>query len=53
MLNASRIRRVARGAGVSEHDVKELIQQFLLMKKMTKQIMRKGRGLNLQKLGLS
>ena len=44
MLNASRIRRVARGSGVSERDVKELIQQYLLMRKMTKQMMRGGRG---------
>jgi len=43
MLNASRIRRIARGSGVSERDVKELVQQYFLMKKMTKQMMRRGR----------
>lgn len=45
MLNASRIRRIARGSGVSERDVKELVQQYFLMKMMTKQMMRRGRPL--------
>ncbi|MDW8021487.1 MAG: signal recognition particle protein Srp54 [Nitrososphaerota archaeon] len=36
ILNASRVRRIARGAGVSEKDVKDLIRQYKLMKKLMK-----------------
>lgn len=36
LLNASRIRRIARGAGTSEHDVKELVQQYFAMKRFMK-----------------
>jgi len=36
LLNASRIRRIARGAGTSEHDVKELVQQYFTMKRFMK-----------------
>jgi signal recognition particle subunit SRP54 len=36
LLNASRIRRIARGAGTSEHDVKELVQQYLAMRRFMK-----------------
>jgi len=34
ILNASRVRRIARGSGVSERDVKELIRQYKLAKKL-------------------
>jgi signal recognition particle subunit SRP54 len=36
ILNASRIRRIARGSGTAEKEVKELIQQYELMKKFMK-----------------
>ena len=36
ILDSSRIRRIARGAGVMEKDVKELIKQYKLMKKLMK-----------------
>lgn len=36
ILNASRVRRIARGAGVAERDVKDLVKQYKLMKKLVK-----------------
>ena len=45
-LNRSRIERIARGAGVSTSDVRNLIKQFEQMKKMTKKL----KGKNLDKL---
>lgn len=42
LLNASRVRRVARGSGTSEADVKELLRQYELMRKMIKTMV-KGR----------
>lgn len=36
LLNSSRIRRIARGSGVSEKDVKDLIKQYRLAKKFMK-----------------
>jgi len=44
VLNASRIRRIARGSGTSETDVRELLKQYELMKKLIKTVI-KGRGL--------
>jgi len=41
IFNASRIRRVARGSGTSEKEVKELLQQYNMMKKMMKTLRRK------------
>lgn len=41
ILNASRIRRIARGSGTSEKDVKELIKQYSMMKRMLKTLRRK------------
>lgn len=43
ILNASRIRRIARGSGASEADVKELLKQYEIMRKLIKTIV-KGRG---------
>jgi signal recognition particle subunit SRP54 len=40
-LNASRVRRVARGSGTSEKEVKELIKQYFLMRRMLKSLRRK------------
>ncbi|MEM2300433.1 MAG: signal recognition particle protein Srp19, partial [Candidatus Hadarchaeales archaeon] len=36
IINASRIRRIARGSGTSEADVKELLKQYEMMQKMLK-----------------
>ena len=44
ILNASRIRRIARGSGNEEAEVRELIKQFNTMKKMFKSL-RGKRGL--------
>src|SRR3990170_7459299 len=41
-FNPSRIRRVARGSGTSEKEVKELLDRYAMMKKMFKTIRRKG-----------
>lgn len=41
ICNSSRIRRVARGSGTSEKEVKELLKQHSLMKKMMKTLRRK------------
>lgn len=41
ILNASRIRRIARGSGTQDRDVRELIKQYNAMRKMLKQL--KGR----------
>ncbi|MFP3950940.1 MAG: signal recognition particle protein Srp54 [Candidatus Bathyarchaeia archaeon] len=38
VLNSSRIRRVARGSGIGEADVRELIKQYDAMRKMLKQL---------------
>jgi len=36
VLNASRIRRVAKGSGTSEREVKELLKQYSTMRKLMK-----------------
>lgn len=38
ILNSSRIRRIARGAGVMERDVKALVKQYKLTKKLMKRV---------------
>jgi signal recognition particle subunit SRP54 len=40
-FNASRVSRVARGSGTSEKEVKELIKQYFLMRRMLKSLRRK------------
>jgi signal recognition particle subunit SRP54 len=42
ILNTSRIRRIARGSGKSEKDVKELVNQYNTVKKMMKSFKRRG-----------
>ena len=42
IVKGSRIRRIARGSGTTEKDVKELLKYYFTMKKMFKQI-KKGR----------
>jgi signal recognition particle subunit SRP54 len=41
VLNFSRARRVARGSGTTEKDVKELLKQYVMMRKMLKTFKRK------------
>jgi len=41
ILSSSRIRRVARGSGTSDKEVKELVQQYNMMRRMMKQLRRK------------
>ncbi|MGF3521835.1 MAG: signal recognition particle protein Srp19, partial [Candidatus Bathyarchaeia archaeon] len=41
IINASRARRVARGSGTSEKDVKELLKQYVMMRRMLKMMKRK------------
>jgi signal recognition particle subunit SRP54 len=43
MFNSSRIRRVARGSGTAEKDVKDLLKQYVMMRKMLKMFKRKKR----------
>jgi signal recognition particle subunit SRP54 len=57
-FNASRIRRVARGSGTSEKEVKELLQQYGMMKRMMKTMRRKralpfigGKKISMDQLG--
>jgi signal recognition particle subunit SRP54 len=41
LLNSSRARRIARGSGTTEKDVKELLKQYVMMRKMLKTFKRK------------
>ncbi len=41
VFSSSRTRRVARGSGTSEKEVKELLQQYTMMRRMMKQLRRK------------
>ncbi len=41
IINYSRARRVARGSGTTEKDVKELLKQYILMRRMLKMMKRK------------
>ena len=41
LLNSSRARRIARGSGTTEKDVKELVKQYAMMRKMLKMFRRK------------
>jgi signal recognition particle subunit SRP54 len=36
LLNSSRAKRIARGSGATEKDVKELLKQYIMMRKMLK-----------------
>jgi len=57
-FNSSRIKRVARGSGTSEKEVKELLNQYGMMKKMMKTMRRKralpflgGKKISMDQLG--
>ena len=41
IINASRIRRIARGSGTSERDVKDLLKQYKLLRRMMKTLRRR------------
>lgn len=41
ILNSSRVRRVARGSGTTEREVKDLLKQYVMMRKMLKMFKRK------------
>jgi len=41
LINYSRARRVARGSGTTEKDVKELLKQYVMMRRMLKMMKRK------------
>jgi len=41
IFNSTRIRRVARGSGTTEKEVKELLKQYLMMKRLIKSLRRK------------
>jgi signal recognition particle subunit SRP54 len=43
IFNSSRIKRVARGSGASEKEVKELLKQYSMMRRMLKTLRRKKR----------
>jgi len=45
ILNASRMKRIARGSGTDERDVRELIKQYNAMRKMLRQLKGKRRML--------
>jgi signal recognition particle subunit SRP54 len=48
VLNASRVRRIARGSGTTEKEVRELIKQYNVMRKMLRQL--KGRRRMLRRM---
>ncbi len=48
-IHFSNIKRIARGSGATHHDVKELLDQYTLMKKMFKQFGKRGRRFKLPK----
>jgi signal recognition particle subunit SRP54 len=43
IFNSSRVRRVARGSGTTDKDVKDLLKQYIMMRKMLKTFKRKKR----------
>lgn len=43
IFNASRMKRVAKGSGTSEKEVKELLKQYVMMRRMLKTLRRKKR----------
>jgi signal recognition particle subunit SRP54 len=43
IFNSSRVRRVARGSGTTEKDVKDLLKQYVMMRRMLKTFKRKKR----------
>ena len=52
ILNSSRIKRIAKGSGTSESEVRELIKQYNLMKRMMKGFGRRKMEKLLRRLGM-
>ncbi len=55
LLNSSRAKRIARGSGTTEKDVKELLKQYVMMRKMLKMFKHKKKlpfGLGGKGMGL-
>lgn len=44
LVDASRAKRIARGSGRSEREVRELVNQYFTMRKMMKSMKGRGRG---------
>jgi len=42
LVDSSRARRIARGSGTSDKEVKEMVNQYFMMKKMMKSMKRRG-----------
>ncbi len=42
LVDSSRARRIARGSGTSDKDVKEMVKQYFMMKRMMKSMKRRG-----------
>jgi len=51
MIDGSRSKRIARGAGRPEREVKELVNQYFTMKKMMKQMKRRGPMMGMGRAG--
>jgi signal recognition particle subunit SRP54 len=45
LIDSSRARRIARGSGTSDKEVKEMINQYFMMKKMMQSMKRRGAAL--------
>jgi signal recognition particle subunit SRP54 len=45
LIDSSRARRIARGSGTSDREVKEMINQYFMVKKMMKTMKRRGAAL--------
>jgi signal recognition particle subunit SRP54 len=45
LIDSSRARRIAKGSGTSDKEVKEMVNQYFLMKKMMKSMKRRGAAL--------
>ena len=45
LVDSSRARRIARGSGTADKEVKEMINQYFMMKKMMKSMKRRGASL--------
>lgn len=50
LIDGSRVKRIAKGSGKSEHDVRELIKQYNTMKKIMKQMGNQKQMQKLQKM---
>jgi signal recognition particle subunit SRP54 len=45
LIDSSRARRIGRGSGTSDKEVKEMVNQYFMMKKMMKSMKRRGSAL--------